>query len=173
MSRTGSGGANPGPQIQAPLAGGGNPFPGAVAGVYTGFTAAGDVVTALTGSAPFSCAFGVVGGSFCLWGWDGANVDRLWMTPVDPTALPVPVTGETFTNNLLALSLSGDIRWQWDTTQWVRLTTPKVANAAALPTAEANEIFADGVTFTPALTCEASDTGVVYQWNGTEWKLTP
>lgn len=151
----------------------GNPFPGAVAGVYTGFTAAADVVTALTGSAPLSLALGTADGSYCLWGWDGATVDRLWMTPVDPTALPVPVTGETFTNNLLALSLSGDIRWQWDTTQWVRLTTPKVANAAALPTAEANEIFADGVTFTPALTCEASDTGVVYQWNGTEWKLTP
>lgn len=171
MSRTGSGGANPGPQLQAPLAG--NPFPGAVAGVYLGFDNAGDVVNALTGSATYSCALGTADGLFCLWGWDGGTVDRLWMTAVDPTALPVPVAGETFSLNLFAISGSGEIRWQWDITQWIRLTTPNVADATALPTAELNEIFADGLGYTPALTCQANDTGVVYQWDGTQWNATP
>ena len=171
MSRTGSGGANPGPQLQAPLAG--NPFPGAVAGVYIGYDNAGDVVNQLTGSATYSCAFGSADGLFCLWGWDGTAVDRLWMTAVDPTALPMPVTGETFSINLLAISQSGEIRWQWDVTQWIRLTTPNVASSASLPTAEPNEGFADGLSFAPALTCQAIDTGAVYQWDGTQWNITP
>jgi hypothetical protein len=153
--------------------GGGNPFPGAAAGVYIGYASAADVVTALTGSATYSCAFGTDSGLFCLWGWDGTAVDRLWMTAVDPTALPMPVSGETFSLNLLAISGSGEIRWQWDVTQWIRLTTPNVADAASLPAAEPNEIFADGLSFTPALTCQAIDTGVVYQWDGTAWNSTP
>jgi hypothetical protein len=173
VSRTGSGGANPGPQIQAPLAGGGNPFPGAVAGVYIGYDNAGDVVNQLTGSATYSCALGTADGLFCLWGWDGVAVDRLWMTAVDPTALPMPVSGETFSLNLLAISGSGEIRWQWDATQWIRLTTPNVASSASLPTAEPNEGFADGLSFAPALTCQAIDTGAVYQWDGTQWNITP
>ena len=171
MSRTGSGGANPGPQLQAPLAG--NPFPGAVAGVYIGYDNAGDVVNQLTGSATFSCAFGTADGLFCLWIWDGLTVARIWMTAVDPTALPMPVTGETFDLNLFAISGSGEIRWQWDVTQWVRLTTPNVADSTALPTAEPNEIFADGLSYSPALTCQAIDTGVVYQWDGSAWNATP
>ena len=173
MSRTGSGGANPGPQVQAPLVGVGNPFPGAVAGVYIGFDSASEVVSALTGSATYSCALGTAAGIYCLWGWDGLDVTRLWMTAVDPTALPMPTTGETFALNLLALSQSGEIRWQWDTNQWIRLTTPNVANAGALPAPEANEIFADGVSFTPALTCQENSAGVVYQWDGAQWNATP
>lgn len=173
MSRTGSGGANPGPLLVAPLAGGGNPFPGAVAGVYTGFTTVADVVATLTGSATFSVALGTVDGVLCFWGWDGVDVARFWMTSVDPTALPMPTTGEIFAPTLLAISQSGDIRWQWDSDQWARLTTPKVGSAAALPTPEANEVFADGLTVTPALTCETSDTDVVYQWDGTQWNATP
>jgi hypothetical protein len=172
VSRTGSGGANPGPQLQAPLAGGGNPFPGADAGVYLGFSSAADVVTALTGSAMYSCAFGTADGLVCVWTWTGLAY-RIYVSEVDPTALPMPVSGEEFDLNLLAISGSGEIRWQWDATQWVRLTTPNVADSTALPTAEPNEIFADGVLFTPALTCQAIDTGVVYQWDGAAWNATP
>jgi hypothetical protein len=150
--------------------GGGNPFPGAVAGVYGPFADASAVVAGLSAKAQFSVGYDVNGDTWVANGFGQAI--RIYMTAIaGPNDLPTPVANEDFQYGLLAFDYAN--RWQWDVNLWVRYTTDRVATSASLPTPQSGEAFADGVSYEPALTCQAIDTGVVYQWDGTAWNSTP
>ncbi len=149
----------------------GNPFPGAVAGVYGPFADASAVVTEIGGKSQFSIGYDVNG---AIWYANGiGQVVRISMPPINgPNDLPTPVSNEDFTSGLFC-SDGNAIRWTWASTQWVRITTEDVATTSSTPSAVSGEVFSDGDSWWPALRCQALTTGVVYQWDGAAWNATP
>lgn len=153
-------GQNLTPAIPVAAAGGSNPFPGAVAGVYS---VAGS--SELGSRAAYSVDYD---GSGNVWVSSGPGAWQRLSNPgviADVTELPVAETGETFGTGCLIEDSGGNI-WRGNgDVGWVRIVAKPVANVAALPEP------ATGETFAGNLLCYVADPGIVYQWDGSAWGL--
>lgn len=139
-------------------AGASNPFPGAVAGVYS-ITGPADFVARTAYSVDYD-------GDGVVWVTGGSNAWQRISNPAviaDATELPVAETGETFTTGCLVEDNAGNL-WRGNgDAKWVRIVAAPVADAAALPDPVTGEEYAAG------LLCLTQDLSVVYYWTGSEW----
>lgn len=141
-------------------AGGSNPFPDAVAGVYE-VADAGDLTDKPANS------FALVPG-LDVWISGGPGVwSQLTSFAViaDASALPVAAVGVFFTAACLVRDSAGNIWCGNGDVRWVRIVCAPVANVAALPEPVGDE------SFPTDLLCLTLDLGIVYQWDGSAWGL--
>lgn len=139
-------------------AGGSNPFPDAVAGVYE-VADAGDLTDKPANS------FALVPG-LDVWSSGGPGVwSQLTSFAViaDASALPVAAVGVFFTAACLVRDSAGNIWCGNGDVRWVRIVCAPAADFASLPTPGAHEEFATG------LLCLTQDLAVVYYWSGSSW----
>ena len=141
-------------------AGGSNPFPDAVAGVYE-VADAGDLTVKPANSVAL-----VPAGD--LWISVGPGVWPQLISPAviaNASALPVATGGVYFTTSCLVGDSGGNV-WRGNgDVGWVRIVCAAVANVAALPEPVGDE------SFETDLLCLTLDLGIVYQWDGSAWGL--
>ena len=141
-------------------AGGSNPFPGAVAGVYT-VANAGD----LTAKPANSVAL-VPGGD--LWISGGGGVWPQLISPVviaDASELPTPAAGVVFSTSCLIEDQLGN-KWRGNGgSKWIRIVCAPVADFNALPSPLAGKED----DYPMGLGCLTLDLLVTYYWLGSEW----
>ena len=135
-----------GPRSFLAVSAGANPFPGAVAGVYTVADAT-EAVSTLTGKVDKSVA--MLADMSVMWAKIGGVIYRVidGNTVTDATELPVAVSGETLADGLTVTDGSGTV-WTFGVLGfgvWVRTHTAAIASPAALPVPETGETFAPGL----------------------------
>jgi hypothetical protein len=139
--------------------GGGNPYPGAVGGVYQVANAA-----ALTAKPAFSAAYTVTGET---WVTGGGGVWQRLATPQinDASELPQPTGSEIFATSCVLVDAYGN-QWTGDGgTAWLRVVFATVNDFVDLPSPQIGE------TFTTGALCLTTDLAVTYQWDGSAWGL--
>lgn len=104
-----------------------------------------------------------------LTGW-AMQVIEVGVAPFN--VAPWITAGLTFAQGL-AMYDGSATRWSYDGNgpSWARVTTPRVALLADMPSPGAYETFADGDLVVPALSCVCAETGFNYIWSGVAWTL--